>query len=121
MSEEDKEPISEENEELAENAEGLAPLDAEDPEGSEVAEDAEDEFDGEEEEEVEFDLEDQVETFRAQIEEDPDNCVHHYNLGEALAELGQSEEAQESFEQALLLDKEQTFSSIIHFGIGNLY
>jgi len=121
MSEEDKELISEENEELAENAEGLAPLDAEDPEGSEVAEDAEDEFDGEEEEEVEFDLEDQVETFRAQIEEDPDNCVHHYNLGEALAELGQSEEAQEAFEQALLLDKEQTFSSIIHFGIGNLY
>ena len=75
----------------------------------------------EEEEEVEFDLEAQIEEFRHQIEEDPDNCVHHYNLGEALAELGQLEEAQEAFEQALLLDENQAFSAIIHFGIGNLY
>ena len=83
-------------------------------------EDSVEEFD-EEEEEVEFDLEAQIEEFRHQIEEDPDNCVHHYNLGEALAELGQLEEAQEAFEQALLLDENQAFSAIIHFGIGNLY
>ena len=82
-------------------------------------EDSVEEF--EEEEEVEFDLEAQIEEFRHQIEEDPDNCVHHYNLGEALAELGQLEEAQEAFEQALLLDENQAFSAIIHFGIGNLY
>ena len=77
--------------------------------------------DFEEEEEVEFDLEAQIEEFRHQIEEDPDNCVNYYNLGEALAELGQLEEAQEAFEQALLLDENQAFSAIIHFGIGNLY
>ena len=82
-------------------------------------EDSVEEF--EEEEEVEFDLEAQVEEFRHQIEEDPDNCVNYYNMGEALAELGQLEEAQEAFEQALLLDENQAFSAIIHFGIGNLY
>ena len=82
-------------------------------------EDSVEEF--EEEEEVEFDLEAQTEEFRRQIEEDPDNCVNYYNMGEALAELGQLEEAQEAFEQALLLDENQAFSAIIHFGIGNLY
>ena len=82
-------------------------------------EDSVEEF--EEEEEVEFDLEAQIEEFRHQIEEDPDNCVNYYNMGEALAELGQLEEAQEAFEQALLLDENQAFSAIIHFGIANLY
>ena len=82
-------------------------------------EDSVEEF--EEEEEVEFDLEAQIEEFRHQIEEEPDNCVNYYNMGEALAELGQLEEAQEAFEQALLLDENQAFSAIIHFGIGNLY
>ena len=82
-------------------------------------EDSVEEF--EEEEEVEFDLEAQIEEFRHQIEEDPDNCVNYYNMGEALSELGQLEEAQEAFEQALLLDENQAFSAIIHFGIGNLY
>ena len=89
-----------------------APLEAGEPEDSEFEEEGE---------EVEFDLDAQIEEFRYQIEEDPENCVHHYNLGEALAELGQSEEAQEAFEQALLLDKDQAFGAIIHFGIGNLY
>ena len=105
-----KEELS--SEEVA-SGEPDAPLEAGEPEDSE--------FEEEEEEEVEFDLDAQIEEFRHQIEEDPENCVHHYNLGEALAELGQSEEAQEAFEQALLLDKNQAFSAIIHFGIGNLY
>ncbi len=106
-----KEELS--SEEVA-SGETDAPLEAGEPE------DSVEELD-EEEEEVEFDLEAQIEEFRHQIEEDPDNCVHHYNLGEALAELGQLEEAQEAFEQALLLDENQAFSAIIHFGIGNLY
>ncbi len=106
-----KEELS--SEEVA-SGEPDAPLEAGEPE------DSVEELD-EEEEEVEFDLEAQIEEFRHQIEEDPDNCVHHYNLGEALAELGQLEEAQEAFEQALLLDENQAFSAIIHFGIGNLY
>ena len=123
MSEDEKELESdslkeESNSEEAANGEAVenAPsqLEAGEPE------DSVEEFD-EEEEEVEFDLEAQIEEFRHQIEEDPDNCVHHYNLGEALAELGQLEEAQEAFEQALLLDENQAFSAIIHFGIGNLY
>ena len=105
-----KEELS--SEEVA-SGEPDAPLEAGEPEDSVE--------DFEEEEEVEFDLEAQIEEFRHQIEEDPENCVHHYNLGEALAELGQSEEAQEAFEQALLLDKDQAFGAIIHFGIGNLY
>jgi len=104
-----KEELS--SEEVA-SGEPDAPLEAGEPEDSEFEE---------EEEEVEFDLDAQIEEFRHQIEEDPENCVHHYNLGEALAELGQSEEAQEAFEQALLLDKDQAFGAIIHFGIGNLY
>lgn len=32
-------------------------------------------------EEAEFDLEAQITEFYQQIEEDPDNCVHYYNLG----------------------------------------
>ncbi len=113
MSEDDKEQKSEEEADTGESVENAEDsLDVEEPEDS-------DEYG--EEEEVEFDLEDQIETFRSQIEEDPDNCVHHYNLGEALAELGQTDEAQEAFAQALLLDENQTFSAIIHFGIGNLY
>ena len=107
-----KEELS--SEEVA-SGEPDAPLEAGEPEDSEFEEEEE------EEEEVEFDLDAQIEEFRHQIEEDPENCVHHYNLGEALAELGQLEEAQEAFEQALLLDENQAFSAIIHFGIGNLY
>ena len=122
MSEDEKELESdslkeESNSEEVANGEAVenAPsqLEAGDPE------DSVEEF--EEEEEVEFDLEAQIEEFRHQIEEDPDNCVNYYNMGEALAELGQLEEAQEAFEQALLLDENQAFSAIIHFGIGNLY
>ena len=83
--------------------------------GSETAENEE------EEEEVEFDLEAQIEEFRRQIEEEPENCVHHYNLGEALAELEQTDEAKAEFERALVLDKDKAFSSIIHFALGGLY
>lgn len=75
----------------------------------------------EEGEEVEFDLEAQIEEFRLQIEEEPENCVHHYNLGEALAELEETDEAKAEFERALELDKEKAFSAIIHFGLGGLY
>ena len=122
MSEDEKEPESdslkeESNSEDVANVEPVenipSQLEAGEPE------DSVEEF--EEEEEVEFDLEAQIEEFRHQIEEDPDNCVNYYNMGEALAELGQLEEAQEAFEQALLLDENQAFSAIIHFGIGNLY
>ena len=58
-------------------------------------------IDGEEEEDEEFDLEAQIEEFRLQIEEDPENCVHHYNLGEALSELGDEDEALNEFDLAL--------------------
>jgi len=86
--------------------------------GSETAENDE----GEEgEEEVEFDLEAQIEEFRRQIEEEPENCVHHYNLGEALAELEQTDEAKVEFERSLELDEVKAFSAIIHFGLGGLY
>ena len=79
------------------------------------------ENDEDEEEEIEFDLEAQVEEFRQQIEEEPENCVHHYNLGEALAELEQTDEAKVEFERALELDEDKAFSSIIHFSLGGLY
>jgi len=86
--------------------------------GSETAENDE----GEEgEEEVEFDLEAQIEEFRRQIEEEPENCIHHYNLGEALAELEQTDEAKAEFERALELDEDKAFSAIIHFSLGGLY
>lgn len=74
-----------------------------------------------EEEEIEFDLEAQIEEFRNQIDEEPENCVHHYNLGEALVELGDLEEARDEFDLALEFDKDKEFSSVIHFSIGNLY
>ena len=123
MSEDEKEPESDSLKEES-NAEDVANVEPVENVPSQLEagepEDSVEELD-EEEEEVEFDLEAQIEEFRHQIEEDPDNCVHHYNLGEALAELGQLEEAQEAFEQALLLDENQAFSAIIHFGIGNLY
>ena len=77
--------------------------------------------DEEEGEEVEFDLEAQIEEFRLQIDEEPENCVHHYNLGEALAELEQTDEAKAEFEKALELDLDDAFSSIIHFSLGGLY
>jgi tetratricopeptide (TPR) repeat protein len=46
---------------------------------------------------AEFDLEAQIEEFRAVLEEEPDNCVHHYNLAEALEELGEREEAKAEY------------------------
>ena len=123
MSEDEKEPESDSLKEES-NSEDVANVEPVENVPSQLEagepEDSVEELD-EEEEEVEFDLEAQIEEFRHQIEEDPENCVHHYNLGEALAELGQLEEAQEAFEQALLLDENQAFSAIIHFGIGNLY
>lgn len=72
-------------------------------------------------EEAEFDLEAQVAEFRDQIEQEPDNPVHHYNLGEALEELGDVDQALEEYNLALTLDVEKDFHSIIHFGMGNLY
>ena len=122
MSEDEKEPESDSLQEES-NSEDVANVEPVENVPSQLEagepEDSVEEF--EEEEEVEFDLEAQIEEFRHQIEEDPDNCVNYYNMGEALAELGQLEEAQEAFEQALLLDENQAFSAIIHFGIGNLY
>jgi len=121
MSEEEKEESSEIEvpEESSENSseDSVPTTDLEESESPESEEDLEDE----DEEEIEFDLEAQVEEFRRLIEEDPDNCVNFYNLGEALAELGQTGEAKEAFEQALELDENQEFHSIIHLGIGNLY
>ena len=86
--------------------------------GSETAENDDDEEGGEE---VEFDLEAQIEEFRRQIDEEPESCVHHYNLGEALAELEQTDEAKAEFERALELDEDKAFSAIIHFSLGGLY
>lgn len=94
----------------------------ESPDGEGEFEDASlQEVEGEDEEEEEFDLDAQIEVFRQQIEEDPDNCVHHYNLGEALEELGNAEAAKEAYEKALSCDLEGEFSAIIHFGLGNLH
>lgn len=122
MSEEEKEEPSEI--EAPEESSEISSEDSTPPtelEEGESPESEEEEFEDEDEEEIEFDLEAQVEEFRRLIEEDPDNCVNFYNLGEALAELGQTGEAKEAFEQALELDENQEFSSIIHLGIGNLY
>ena len=122
MSEEEKEIDEKESAYADEASKESGDLTA--PEGelteSDQDESEEEELD-EDEEEIEFDLEAQVEEFRRQIEEDPDSCVNFYNLGEALAELGQTDEAKESFEQDLILDENQEFTSIIHLGIGNIY
>ncbi|MFQ5443700.1 MAG: hypothetical protein ACE5EK_03685, partial [Nitrospinales bacterium] len=75
----------------------------------------------EEEEEVEFDLDAQIVEFRRQIEEDPENCIHHYNLGEALEESGAHEEAKEEFQLALQYDDQGQFGAVIHFGLGELF
>ena len=69
---------------------------------------------------AEFDLEAQIEEFRAALEEEPDNCIHHYNLAEALEESGEREEARKEYERALECDTEHDFHAIIHFGLGNL-
>ena len=73
------------------------------------------------EEEVEFDLEAQIAAFREQIAAEPENCVHYYNLAEALAELGDAETALAEFDNALKHDVDVAFGAIIHFGIGNLH
>jgi len=70
--------------------------------------------------EAEFDLDAQIHSFRQDIENDPDNCIHHYNLAEALEEWGDHEEARIEYELALQLDKEKDFHAIIHFGLGNM-
>jgi len=72
-------------------------------------------------EEAEFDLSAQVEMFLAQIEEEPDNCIHHYNLAEAYEELGQHEDARAEYEMALECDKEKEYHAIIHYGLGNFF
>lgn len=78
------------------------------------------EYEKEGEELAEFDLETQIEEFRAALEEDPDNCIHHYNLAEALEELEEREEALAEYQRALECDTEQAYHAIIHFGVGNL-
>ena len=116
------EEASEASEETAQSSDPSGESTTESPE-TELApsdEQPEEDFEGEEEE-VEFDLEAQIEEFRCQIEEEPENCVHHYNLGEALSELGDMEEAKAEFDLALEYDKENEFSSVIHFAIGELY
>ncbi len=70
--------------------------------------------------EAEFDLEAQIHTFRQDIEGEPDNCIHHYNLAEALEEWGDHKEAQIEYELALQLDQDKEFHAIIHFGLGNM-
>lgn len=85
-----------------------------------VDEEDPDALEDEEEELTEFDLEAQIEEFRAAIEEEPDNCIHHYNLAEALEELGDREEARTEYERALECDIDQDFHAIIHFGVGSL-
>lgn len=119
--------MSEKDEELEgaedtseEESEETCNLEENSEDSEKVLEQEEEDFE-DEEEEVEFDLEAQIEEFRLQIEDDPDNCVHHYNLGEALQELKRFDEAIEEFELALELDTEKAFSAIIHFGLGNLF
>ena len=92
--EKDGDVPEQEDEEMSEDAKALR--EAEEA-GLVPTEDGQIPTEYDEEEEVEFDLEAQIEVFRNQIDEDPDNCVHHYNLGEALVELGDLEEALEEF------------------------
>ena len=122
MSKEEKEETSEiEAPEESSEESPEDPVPTTELEEGESPESEDDELEDEDEEEIEFDLEAQVEEFRRLIDEDPENCVNFYNLGEALAELGQTGESKEAFEQALELDENQEFSAIIHLGIGNLY
>lgn len=124
MTDEDKTPepngqeADAEAQDATESKDALKP--AEDRDAAALAEGELDEEEGEEEE-VEFDLEAQVEEFRRQIEEEPENAVHHYNLGEALSELGQQEEALDEFARALELDVDHEYSAIVHFARGELY
>jgi predicted O-linked N-acetylglucosamine transferase (SPINDLY family) len=91
-------------------------------EESEVLEEEEPDLQEElDDDEVEFDLEAQIELFRNQIEEEPENCIHHYNLGEALEELRHYDEALEEFQLALKYDEDNSFGGVIHFGLGSLY
>ena len=118
MSEEEKEETSEIEapaESSEESAGDSAPTT--ELEEGESPDSEEDDLEDEDEEEIEFDLEAQVEEFRRLIDEDPENCVNFYNLGEALAELGQTGEAQEAFEQALELD--ETRSSVLSFTLAS--
>jgi tetratricopeptide (TPR) repeat protein len=130
MSEEEKQNNSEEPEEGLPQSDSLeAPEDQDallDPQAPEDAlldqqEQGEELVDGEEEEDVEFDLEAQIEEFRLQIKEEPENSVHHYNLGEALSELGDEEEALCEFDMALEYDTDKEFSAIINYAIGDVH
>ena len=125
MSSKENEPDISQEEEASATGENTEQENCESPDHSEanatVATGEETQTLAEEEEEIEFDLEAQIEVFRQQVEEEPENCVHHYNLGEALEELGNHEEAKAEFELALGCDHDKGFSSIIHFGLGSLY
>ncbi len=120
MSEEEKEPGTEgEEDRESQDSESARPQEEDESpvlsDGSETEEE-DDEIEGEEEE---FDLEAQIELFRDQIEEEPDNCIHYYNLGEALAELGDLDEGLEMYQEALDRD-DGGFDSIIHFGMAEV-
>lgn len=112
--------MSEDEKNRTENAEDIepAPVEGEAVVAGEKARQIEDE--AETGEEVEFDLAAQIAVFREQIGLEPENCVHYYNLAEALAESGDVETAKSEFENALKYDVDGAFGSIIHFGIGNL-
>ncbi len=126
MSEKDKEEA--EDSELqpdpedasSEKETSLDATESEEEEGGEGEGDEDD--DGEEEDDEEdFDLEAQIMVFRHQIEEEPENCVHYYNLGEALIELGDAEGAKQELDLALQYDVNDEFGSIIHYALGELY
>ena len=71
-----------------------------------------------EEEELEEEDSDTIDSYKKAIKIDPDYAGAHYNLGDAYDDLGKYEEAIESYKQAIRIDPDDATA---HYGLGVTY
>ena len=60
----------------------------------------------------------EIETYKQEVEKNPDDALAHYNLGVGYGESGMYEEAIESFKQAIRIDPDDAGA---HFNLGEAY
>ena len=60
----------------------------------------------------------EIETYKQEVEKNPDDALAHYNLGVGYGESGMYEEAIESFKQAIRIDPDD---AVVHYSLGLAY
>jgi tetratricopeptide (TPR) repeat protein len=60
----------------------------------------------------------EIETYKQEVEKNPDDAFAHYNLGVVYGESGMYEESIESYKQAIRIDPDDAGA---HFNLGDAY